>query len=153
MSHPLIPHILDLARPVADQLNLDVVNVALQTNQHPPILRLDVRNRSTDTGLEDCEQMSRMFEAVLDGSDLMLDAYVLEVSSPGLSPELTTDQDFTSFKGFPVMVRTTSPYRGQREWAGTLIGRDNQNVHLNQKGRNTTIPRNLISQVQLQDSS
>ncbi len=153
MSHPLIPKILELARPVADQLNLDVVDAVFQTNQHPPILRLDVRNRSADTGLDDCEQMSRTLEAILDDSDLILDAYVLEVSSPGLSPELTTEKDFTSFKGFPIMVRTATPYRGHQEWIGTLVGRDQQQVHLNQKGRPIAIPRDLITQVHLQDSS
>lgn len=153
MTHPLIPQILELAKPVASQLNLDVVDAVVQTNQHPPILRLDVRNRSTDTGLEDCEHMSQALEAVLDASDLMADAYVLEISSPGLSPELTTDQDFASFKGFPVMVQASTPYRGHQDWTGTLIGRDPQYIHLNQKGRAIKLPRDLITLVKLQDSS
>ena len=35
MTHPLIPKLLELAEPVANQLNLDVVNAVVQTNQVP----------------------------------------------------------------------------------------------------------------------
>ena len=119
------------------------MNAVVQTNQ---ILRFV---RSLRKGLEDFPAL----DAVLDASELMTDAYVLEISSPGLSSELTTEQDFTSFKGFPVMVQAASPYRGHQEWTGTLIGRDQQHIHLNQKGRAIKLPRDLITLVKLQDSS
>jgi ribosome maturation factor RimP len=72
MTHPLIPQILELAAPVAERLGLEVVDVVFQTNQSPPVLRLDVRNlHHEDTGLDDCETMSQAFEAVLDTTDLI----------------------------------------------------------------------------------
>ena len=149
MAHPLIPQILELAAPVADSLGLQVVGAVFQTNQHPPILRVDVRNLSQDTSLEDCEQMSRALEAALDSTDILPDAYVLEVSSPGISSLLTTDREFSSFKGFPVIVATSEPYAGQQEWNGQLIRRDQEAVHISRKGRTIAIPRHLISKVQL----
>ncbi|MGB8700773.1 MAG: ribosome maturation factor RimP [Thermosynechococcaceae cyanobacterium] len=153
MTHPLIPQILDLARPIADQLDLDVADAVFHTNQHPPILRIDIRNRLTDTGLNDCERMSRALEAVLDEAVLLPDAYVLEVSSPGLSQFLDSDRDFISFRGFPVVVRTSTPIQGSSEWDGTLIGRDDSAVRLTRRGRAISIPRELVVQVQLQDGA
>jgi ribosome maturation factor RimP len=149
MTHPLIPQIIELATPVAHSLGLDVVGAVFHTHQHPPVLRVDIRNLEQDTGLDDCERMSRALEAALDASDFIPDAYVLEISSPGVARSLTTDREFISFKGFPVVVTTTEPHDGQVTWAGQLVRRDETALHLSQKGRSISIPRQLISKVQL----
>jgi ribosome maturation factor RimP len=93
--------------------------------------------------------MSHALEAVLDETEIIGDAYVLEVSSPGLSRSLTTDREFVTFKGFPVSISTTEPHNGQQEWSGQLIKRDDAAVHINRKGRAIVIPRPLITTVQL----
>jgi ribosome maturation factor RimP len=149
MSHPSIPEILNLAAPVAADLQLEVVGAVFHTHQAPPILRVDIRSSVGDTSLDDCERMSRALEAVLDTSDLIPDAYALEISSPGISRCLTSDREFVSFRGFPVTVQTSQP--GHKEWLGNLIGRDETNVYLNQKGRTVSLPRTLIIQVQLHE--
>jgi ribosome maturation factor RimP len=149
MTHPLIPKILDLATPISNALGLEVVGIVFQTNKQPPVLRVDVRNLEQMTGLDDCERMSRELEAILDATEIIPHAYVLEISSPGISRQLTTDQEFISFKGFSIFVTTLVPYENQKEWRGQLQGRDEIAVYLNQKGRAIAIPRQLIAQVQL----
>lgn len=151
MVHPLIPQILALATPVAEPLGLEVVGAVFHTNQSPPVLRVDVRNLTADTSLTDCERMSHALEQVLDSSDLIPDAYVLEVSSPGISRSLTTDREFISFKGFAVVVTTNEPFQGQKSFGGQLIRRDQEAVYLSQKGRAIAIPRSLIQTVQLDE--
>ncbi|MBE9029653.1 ribosome maturation factor RimP [filamentous cyanobacterium LEGE 11480] len=151
MAHPVIPHVLTIAAPVAASLGLAVENAVFRTNQSPPVLRLDVRSLTADTGLEDCERMSRAFEPVLDESELFPDAYVLEVSSPGVSRLLESDRDFISFKGFPVSVQTAEDFKGQQEWHGNLMGRDDTVVKISLKGRTVKIPRDVITQVQLEE--
>lgn len=151
MTHPVIPQVIDLATPVAQGLGLDVVGAVFHTNQQPPVLRVDIRNLSGDTSLDDCERMSRALEPVLDATDLIPDAYVLEISSPGISRLLVSDREFISFKGFAVHVRAREPIEGQREWSGQLIGRDDAAVYLNRKGRTLAIPRDQISEVQLDE--
>jgi ribosome maturation factor RimP len=149
MAHPLIPQILELAAPVAESLGLEVVNAVFHTNQNPPVLRVDVRNREQDTGLDDCELMSRALETTLDEAGLIPDQYVLEVSSPGISSLLTTDREFVSFRGFPTLVKTSEPFQGHSEWTGNLVRRDDEAVYINKKGRTIAIPRNLVTRVQL----
>ncbi|MBD2346747.1 ribosome maturation factor RimP [Anabaena subtropica] len=151
MTHPLVPPITDLAIPVAEQLGLEVVDIVFHTNQRPPVLRVDIRNPQQDTGLDDCERMSRALEAALDATEIIPDAYVLEVSSPGISRQLVTDREFTSFKGFPVIVSTSPPHEGQQEWIGQLIRRDETKIYINQKGRVIEIPRSQITKVQLNE--
>ncbi|NEP56034.1 MAG: ribosome maturation factor RimP [Symploca sp. SIO2G7] len=151
MTHPLIPQLLDLATPVAEKLGLEVVGAIFYTNKRPPVLRVDIRNLTSDTGLADCERMSRALEAELDAVDIIPDAYVLEISSPGTTRELTTDREFIAFKGFAVIVETSEPYESHKQWQGQLISRDDTRVYLNQKGRAIAIPRQIVTRVQLND--
>ena len=149
MTHPLIPKVIELAAPVAQSLGLEVVGAVFHTNHNPPVLRVDIRNLEADTGLDDCERMSRALEMTLDATDVIPDRYVLEVSSPGVSQFLTSDRDFISFKGFPVIVSTSEPHHNHQEWRGKLIRRDETTLYLNQKGRSINIPRALVIKVQL----
>jgi ribosome maturation factor RimP len=151
MTHPLVPQVIEMATPVAEELGLEVVGAVFHTNQRPPVLRVDIRNKEQDTGLNDCERMSRALEASLDAASIIPDAYVLEVSSPGISRQLTTDREFLTFKGFGVIVSTSPPHEGQQDWAGQLIRRDENKVFLNLKGRIVEIPRSQITKVQLDE--
>lgn len=149
MTHPLIPPILALATPIAQTLGLEVLGAGFQTNQTPPVLRVDIRNPQGDTGLDDCEAMSRALEASLDAANLITEAYVLEISSPGLSETLSSDRDFMAFRGFPIQVTVDPAHAGRHQWQGRLIRRDDTAVYLNQRGRTLAIPRDRIRQVQL----
>jgi ribosome maturation factor RimP len=151
MAHPLIPQITDLATPIATELGLEVVAVMLHTHERPPSLRVDIRNPNADTGLQDCERMSRALEAALDASEIVPFAYALEVSSPGTSRELTTDREFNAFGGFGVSITATAPVNGKTEWQGQLIRRDDTNIYLSQKGRTIEIPRAAVAKVSLDD--
>jgi len=151
MAHVLIPQIIDLATPIANRLGLSVVGAIFHTNHNPPVLRVDIRNPEGETSLEDCERMSRALEVSLDAAELLPDAYILEISSPGVSRFLSTDREFLSFKGFTVIIRTYEPYQGHKEWIGQLIRRDETSIYLNQKGRKMAIPRELVTQVQLEE--
>ncbi len=150
MTHPLVPQVVELASPIAQGMGLEIVEAVFQTNQSPPVLRIDVRNpNQEDTGLDDCERLSVTLTEALDESALIPDAYVLEVSSPGVSDVLTSDRDFAVFKGFPVEVQLSEPHKKKQVWQGSLVGRDEEKLSLNLKGRAVTIPRDLIRSVQL----
>ena len=150
MTHPLVPQVIELATPIASRLGLEIVEAVFQTNQSPPILRIDVRNlQQEDTGLDDCTNLSNELTEVLDASELIPNAYVLEVSSPGVSDMLSRDRDFVVFKGFPVEVQLSEPHKNKQGWKGSLVGRDDEKVSLNLKGRPVKIPRALVKSVQL----
>ena len=151
MTHPLVPKIIDVAAPIAREFGLEVVGAVFQTNQSPPVMRVEIRNLQQDTGVDDCERMSIALEERLDSIELIGDAYVLEISSPGLSKYLSSDREFETFKGFPITIKTTEAYKGKTEWYGKLISRDETAVYLNQKGRKVPIPRELITTIELSE--
>jgi len=46
--------------------------------------------------------------------------YNLVVSTPGAKEVLTRDREFLSFKGFPVLLTTTEPFKKKTEFQGNL---------------------------------
>ena len=150
MAHPVIPQVLEIATPLATELGLEVVDAVFQTNHSPPILRIDVRNLSqTATSLNDCERMSIALGESLETSDTLPDAYVLEVSSPGVSNQLETSRDFIVFKGFAIEVTLHTPHKGKTIWVGTLLERTESKLAISQRGRRVALPIELVASVQL----
>ncbi len=58
MSHPLIPQLMEIAETIATPLELEVVDMVMYTHKNPATLRVDIRNLSQHTGLDDCVRMS-----------------------------------------------------------------------------------------------
>jgi ribosome maturation factor RimP len=104
-------------------------------------------------GIDELQQLNVHLSAFIDNSpDEELEAlppFILEVASPGLGNTLTTDRDFTAFKGFPVTATTSEPYKSKTSWEGTLVKRDDEFLTLNLKGRPVKIPIGLVVDVKL----
>ena len=92
--------------------------------------------------INDCELVSRAFSEILDKEDPIEDAYILEVSSPGLGRPLKKDKDFQRNLGEEVEVRTYKPINKQKEFVGLLDAWDKETVTLQlESGEMMTIAR------------
>jgi len=72
--------------------------------------------------VDDCARVSRQVSALLDVEDPIAEAYVLEVSSPGLDRPLTRREDFERYAGETIKVRMNEAVLGRRNFKGTLVG-------------------------------
>ena len=81
-------------------------------------------------GLSDCERVSRAAEAMLDECDPIPEAYVLEVSSPGIERRLRKDWHFEKYAGSRVEVRLYKQVEGKKNYRGELTGFENGLVEL-----------------------
>lgn len=103
----------------------------------------------SDVSLEQCASLSGPLGEALEASELLLQAYVLEISSPGIGEELLSDRDFSSFRGFPVRVQRRRDDGSEQAAEGLLLGRDATTVQLNVRGRTQRIPRESVLRVLL----
>ena len=79
-------------------------------------------------------------------------AFVLQVSSPGVSNTLSSDKDFAAFKGFDVTVTTNAEFKKKTKFEGTLVGRDDEVLTINLKGRAQKLPRSIVAEVRMPDA-
>ena len=94
-----------LLQEVAREIDLEVYSLNLLTNHNPIIIKIIIKKTNQeDITLNDCSKFNNPASAVIENSNLLKCSYVLEISSQGVSDELTSERDFKTFKGFPVNV-------------------------------------------------
>ena len=109
--------------PTADELGYYLWDVEYVKEGADWILRVTIDNDEGIT-IDDCERMTRAIDPILDEADPIEDAYLLEVSSPGIERELTRPEHFALCAGERVEVRLFAPVEGSKVWTGTLVGLD-----------------------------
>ena len=80
--------------------------------------------------IDDCETVSRYLSDALDREDFIQDAYILEVSSPGLLRPFKKDRDFERNLGKEVEIRLFKAQEGEKEYIGELKAFDKNTVTL-----------------------
>lgn len=70
--------------------------------------------------INDCEAVSRALSDELDREDFIEEAYILEVSSPGLGRALKKDKHLEKSLLKDVDIRTYKPIEGSKEFTGKL---------------------------------
>ena len=120
----------EIITPVIEDLGYELVRVRLVSGYD---IVLQVMADRPDGGIEvdECGKISTAISAVLDVEDPVLDAYTLEVSSPGIDRPLTRLKDFDTFEGYEVKIETTELIDGQRRFKGTLAGIEDDDVLIN----------------------
>lgn len=74
--------LLDLIRPVAEGLGMEIVRLRVQGGRRPHLQVMAERAGGAPTDVEDCARLSRAMSPVLDAADPISEAYLLEVSTP-----------------------------------------------------------------------
>ena len=98
--------------------------------------------------IDDCQRVSETLEQILDEKDLLTEAYILEVSSPGLDRVLKKARDFEREQGKSVDVTFYAPVDGKKTWVGTLTGYDTGKNAIVLDGEKE-LPLEKIAQVRL----
>ena len=80
--------------------------------------------------IDDCVDVSHALSDALDADDFIPDAYILEVSSPGLGRTLKKEKEFLKSIGKEVDVKTYKPVNGSKEFTGILESYDNGNIEI-----------------------
>ncbi len=122
--------VYELCEPIALELGLKVWDVQYQKEGAEWVLRIYI-DKEGGVGIDDCVNMSRAIDPVLDEADPVPQEYVLEVSSSGLNRKLTRPEHFEAYMEEPVMARLIRPLEdGTKELEGLLIGYEDGRVEL-----------------------
>ena len=101
--------------------------------------------------IDDCVTISRALEAKLDDEDFIEDAYILEVSSPGLTRKLKKDRDFEKSIGKLVIAKLYKAENGSKEFLGRLRAYTDSTVTIETESSETIeLERKNISGIRLE---
>ena len=119
----------ELISPIIEQNQFELVDVEYVKEGGTWYLRAYIDKPGGIT-VDDCEVVSRALSDLLDKHDFIEDAYVLEVSSPGLGRPLKKEKDFARSIGEKVDVRTFRAISHQKEFTGILRDYDKEKIVL-----------------------
>ncbi len=124
----------ELISPIIEQNQFELVDVEYVKEGGTWYLRAYIDKPGGIT-VDDCEVVSRALSDLLDKHDFIEDAYVLEVSSPGLGRPLKKEKDFARSIGEEVDVRTFRAISHQKEFTGILRDYDKEKIVLEMEDR------------------
>lgn len=128
----------EILAPIAEANGVVIYDVEYVKEGSDYYLRAFI-DKEEGVNINDCENVSRAYSDALDAEDLIKDAYILEVSSPGLGRALRKDRHFEYCLGMEVEIRTYKPIGGQKEFAGYLAAYDKDTVTIADDEENESV--------------
>lgn len=111
--------VYDAALQQLARTELELVDVEMVREGTARILRLYI-DKPGGVTIDDCTQVSRMMDPIID-KELDIHAHdYFEVSSPGLERVLKTDRDLTRYQGEWVEVKLYKALDGRKLYQGSL---------------------------------
>ena len=144
--------VVELAEPIAADLGLRLVRVRVMSGKRRTVQIMAERISDGLMGIENCEALSRELSSAMEVEDPIDDAYVLEVSSPGIDRPLTTYRDFEHYEGYLARIELDRMVEGRKRFRGVLAGVEDGKVDINLDGETehtASIPFDWIAEAKL----
>ena len=139
-----------LLKKVAREWNFEIYSLNLKTNHNPIIIEITIKKTNgDDISLDDCALFNTPASEIIENSNLLNCSYVLEISSQGVSDELTSERDFKTFKGFPVNVELNQKNSKIKFLSGLLYEKSKDYLAINIKGKIKKIPFDEVQKISL----
>jgi ribosome maturation factor RimP len=144
-----------LIEPEANALGFDLVRVAWfdkggDGSDEPTLQIMAERPDTRQLHIDDCAALSRQISDKFDELDPIVEAYRLEVSSPGIDRPLTRVKDFADWAGHEAKIEVSVPISDQKRFRGILNGADGDTIAITDKmGVVHTMPFTIIQNAKL----
>lgn len=139
MASSIENKVFEIADKVADSLNFSVVDAEFKKEGKDRILRIYIDSEG-GAGLDECEKFSRAFDEAFDKLDIIKEAYILEVSSPGVDRVLKTEREFKHYIGRKVEVKLYKAIEGLKEFDGILTEYEDNTATVTAEDKEIKIP-------------
>ena len=149
MTETVIKQVEAVARPVLEELELELVEVQYRREQSGWVLRLIIDSHD-GVSLDDCAAASREIGQILDIEDFIDQAYNLEVSSPGLDRPLKSMADFQRFIGRKAKIKTIAPIAGEHVFTGRIQQTEEETIILDLGTKEVSIPFSEVAKARLE---
>ena len=137
-----------LVMPIIDENKFELVDVEYVKEAGNWYLRVYIDKEGGIT-VDDCEIVSRALSDKLDVDDFIDEAYILEVSSPGLGRPLKKEKDFNRSIGKMVEVKLYKAINKRKNFEGELKCFDDKTVTIIEDGEDVIFNRDEIALIRL----
>ena len=137
-----------LLEPIVAEHDFELVDVEYVKEGSNFYLRAYI-DKPEGITVDDCEVVSRTFSQKLDEEDFIDEAYIMEVSSPGLGRPLKKEKDYKRSMGKELEIRTYRAINKEKEFYGILKEYNESSVMIDCEGTEMTFQKSDIALIRL----
>ncbi len=137
-----------LLLPIAQDKGVEIYDVEYVKEGSEWYLRAYI-DKPEGVNIIDCENVSRALSDALDAADFIPDAYILEVSSPGLGRTLKKDRHLEKSIGAEVEVKLFQGIDKCKDFAGVLESFTDKELTILENEVPRTFERSNIARIRL----
>ncbi len=138
----------ELALPICEKFGVYIYETEYKKEGETFYLRLFIDKEGGVT-VDDCENVSRALNPILDEKDPIKEAYIFEVSSPGLDRILSRPWHYEKALGRDIDVRLFMPFDGKKIFSGILTDFSDSSFTILENGKEITIEKKIAASVRL----
>ena len=138
----------EILLPIVEEYGFELVDVEYVKEGSNWYLRAYI-DKEGGISVDDCEVVSRAFSDKLDEEDFIDDAYIMEVSSPGLGRPLKKEKDYKRSMGKELEIRTYRAINREKEFYGILKAYDDATVTIQSEEEEITFNKSDIALIRL----
>lgn len=138
----------ELLMPIAQANGVEIYDVEYVKEGSDYYLRAYI-DKPEGVNIIDCENVSRALSDALDKEDFIPDAYILEVSSPGLGRTLKKDKHLQKSIGQEVEIKLFKAIDKCKEFSGVLESFDAEVIVIREGENARTFERSDIALIRL----
>lgn len=138
----------ELLAPIVQANGVEIYDVEYVKEGSDWYLRAYI-DKAEGVSILDCENVSRALSEALDREDFIPDAYILEVSSPGLGRTLKKDKHLQMNIGEEVEVKLFKAIDKCKEFSGVLESFDKETLTILEGETPRCFPRSDIALIRL----
>ena len=143
--------VMEIVAPAAEELGLSIWDVFYGKEGQNLVLRITI-DKPGGVFIQDCEQLSRAVDPLLDDIPSLSSAYNFEVQSPGLGRKIHTDAQYRAYLGKDVLVHLIrGDETGTRDYEGILESFNNEEIAVKTDKGLVTLKRNAVSYTKAND--
>jgi len=137
-----------LLQPITEKNGVEIYDVEYVKEGSDYYLRVYI-DKPEGVNIIDCENVSRALSDALDKEDFIPDAYILEVSSPGLGRTLKKDKHLAKSIGEEVEIKLFKAIDKCKEFSGVLESFDADTIVIKEGENLRTFERSAIALIRL----
>lgn len=137
-----------LLAPIASANGVEIYDVEYVKEGSDYYLRAYI-DKPEGVNIIDCENVSRALSDALDENDFIPDAYILEVSSPGLGRTLKKDKHLEKSIGEEVEIKLFKAVDKCKEFSGVLKAFDAESITIEDGETQISFKRTDIALIRL----
>ena len=137
-----------IAFDVCERHGVYIYNTEYKKEGSEYYLRLFI-DKDGGVTIEDCENVSREISPMLDDLTFIKDAYIFEVSSPGIDRVLSMPWHYEIVMGEEIDIKLFAPIEGSKEITAVLKGYEDDKITVEYNGKELEIEEKQAANVRL----